>query len=60
LDYFFGYVDTMARQTPQDLTAYASKYIVGHPHVIGVLLSSEARAALNLTPSSLRELGAQP
>lgn len=60
LDYFFGYVDTMARQTPQDLIAYASKYIVGHPHVIGVLLSSEARAALKLTPASLRELGAQP
>ena len=60
LDYFFGYVDTMARQTPQDLTAYATKYIVGHPHVIGVLLSSEARAALKLTPSGLRELGAQP
>jgi zinc protease len=60
LDYFFGYVDTMARQTPADLTNYASKYIVGHPHVIGVLLSSEARSALKLTPASLRELGAQP
>lgn len=60
LDYFFGYVDTMARQTPQDLTAYASKYIVGRPHVIGVLLSSEARSVLKLTPSSLRELGALP
>ena len=60
LDYFFGYVDTMARQTPQDLTGYASKYIVGRPHVIGVLLSAEARSALKLTPSSLRELGAQP
>ena len=60
LDYFFGYVDTMARQTPQDLTSYASKYIVGRPHVIGVLLSSEARSALQLTPQSLRDLGAQP
>jgi zinc protease len=60
LDYFFGYVDTMARQTPQDLTAYASEYIVGHPHVIGVLLSAEARAALKLTPANLRELGVQP
>ena len=60
LDYFFGYVDTMARQTPQDLTAYASKYIVGRPHVIGVLLSSEAKNALKLTPANLRTLGAVP
>ena len=60
LDYFYGYVDTMARQTPRDLTSYASKYIVGRPHVIGVLMSAEARSALNLTPSSLRNLGAQP
>lgn len=60
LDYFFGYVDTMARQTPENLRAYASKYIVGQPHVIGVLLSSEARTALKLTPANLRETGAQP
>lgn len=60
LDYFFGYVDTMARQTPENLRAYASKYIVGQPHVIGVLLSSEARAALKLTPANLRDTGAQP
>jgi len=60
LDYFYGYVDTMARQTPENLRTYASKYIVGHPHVIGVLLSSEARATLKLTPANLRDTGAQP
>ncbi|HSQ31062.1 MAG TPA: pitrilysin family protein [Gemmatimonadaceae bacterium] len=60
LDYFYGYVDTMARQTPENLRAYASKYIVGHPHVIGVLLSPEARAMLKLTPANLRDTGVQP
>lgn len=53
LDYFFGYVDTMASQTPQDLLAYATKYIIGKPHVTGVLLSSQARQALELTPATL-------
>lgn len=49
MDYFYGYVDTMAKQTPDDLRRYAVKYIVGKPHVTGVLLSPETRRALNLT-----------
>jgi zinc protease len=53
LDYFYGYVDTMARQTPADLQRYANRYIIGKPHVTGVLLSEEARASLKLTESSL-------
>ncbi len=60
LDYFFGYVDTMAQQTPADLQAYATKYIIGKPHVTGVLLSSGAREALNLTPASLLETEVRP
>ena len=53
LDYFFDYVDNMARQTPADLRSYAAKYIVGHPHVVGVLISPAARQALKLTPAML-------
>ena len=53
LDYFFGYVDTMAKQTPDDLRRYATRYIVGKPHVTGVLLSPETRRALNLTEAEL-------
>ena len=53
LDYFLGYVETMARQTPADLQRYANRYIVGKPHVTGVMLSPDARRALNLTPSQL-------
>lgn len=60
LDYFMGYVDTMAKQTPADLQSYASKYIVGKPHVIGVMISPEARRSLNLTPAQLLDMGVRP
>jgi zinc protease len=60
LDYFMGYVDTMAKQTPADLQNYAGKYILGKPHVTGVLISPEARRALNLTPAQLLDAGVRP
>jgi zinc protease len=60
LDYFFGYVDTMAKQTPDDLRSYAAKYIIGEPHVTGVLLAPGARQALDLTPASLLDHGVRP
>jgi len=60
LDYFFGYVDTMAKQTPNDLKTYADKYIIGKPHVTGVLLSPDVRRSLNLTPSALLDVGVHP
>ena len=53
LDYFFGYVDTMAKQTPEDLRKYAARYIVGKPRVTGVLISPETRRAIKLTESEL-------
>jgi zinc protease len=53
LDYFMGYVDNMATRTTDDLAAYARRYIVGKPHVTGVLLSPDDRRSLNLTESSL-------
>jgi zinc protease len=53
MDYFFGYVDTMAKQTPDDLRRYATRYIVGKPRVTGVLLSPETRRALKLTEAEL-------
>jgi zinc protease len=60
LDYFYGYVDTMAKQRRSDLTAYANKYIVGKPHVAGVLLSPDNRRLLGLTSRSLLGTGTQP
>ena len=56
LDYFYGYVDTMAKQTPSDLIHYATTYIIGKPHVLGVLLSPDAERLLKLTPAMLIEL----
>lgn len=53
LEYFMGYVDAMARQTPEQLRAYARRYIVGRPKVTGILISPAARANLSLDPSVL-------
>ncbi len=53
LEYFMGYVDNMAKQTPQDLQRYAQRYIVGKPRVTGVLISPEDRRALNRTGAEL-------
>jgi hypothetical protein len=48
-----GYVDNMAQQTIDDLRAYARKYILGKPHITGVLIAPEARQALKLSPQDL-------
>ncbi len=53
MEYFYGYNDAMAKQTPDDLRRYASKYILGKPRVTGVLLSPETRRTLKLTESEL-------
>lgn len=60
LDYYMGYVDNMARQTTADLRAYAHKYIVGKPHVVGVLISPEDRKAINLSEDDLLHPRATP
>jgi zinc protease len=53
LEYFMGYVDNMAKQTPADLQRYAARFIVGKPSVTGVLLSREDRARLRLTEADV-------
>jgi zinc protease len=53
VEYFMGYVDNMAKQTPTDLRSYATRYIVGKPHVTGVMLSPDARQQLRLTTDEL-------
>ncbi|GAC1318463.1 MAG: hypothetical protein NVSMB22_00270 [Chloroflexota bacterium] len=57
LDYFMGYVDKMAAQHQSDLRAYVRHYIVGHPHVTGVMLSHEARQRVSLTVGDLCSQG---
>lgn len=53
LEYYMGYVDNMAQQNIADLRAYADKYIIGKPHISGVLISPEGRRAINLTTADL-------
>jgi len=53
MDYFFGYNDTMGKQTPDDLRRYATRYILDRPRVTGVLLSPETRQAISLTEAEL-------
>ena len=57
LEYYLKYVDEMARRTPVQLQDYARKYIIDKPHVVGVLLSAEARAQLKLTEDELSHWG---
>jgi zinc protease len=60
MDYFYGYVDTMAKQTPEDLRRYATTYIIGRPHVTGIVLPGDARAALKLTPADFKSRVIRP
>ena len=53
LEYYMGYVDNMASRSIADLRGYARKYIVERPHITGVLISPEARAAIKLTNAEL-------
>jgi zinc protease len=54
LEYYMGYVDNMASQTIPDIQAYARKYIVGKPHITGVLISPEKRQQLGLEIGELK------
>jgi zinc protease len=59
LEYYMGYVDNMAQQTTGDLRAYATRYIVGKPHITGVLLDHADRQQLGLTTQELEKEGTQ-
>jgi zinc protease len=53
LEYYMGYVDYMAQQSLEDLRAYAGRYIVGKPHITGLLISPDARQSLKLTEADV-------
>ena len=59
LEYYMGYVDYMAQQSLGDLRGYARKYIVGKPHIAGVLISANERESLKLVPGDLVMAGAR-
>lgn len=58
LEYYLKYIDEMARRTPADLRAYATRYIIGKPHVVGVMMRPEDRAQIRLTTDELVRMGA--
>jgi hypothetical protein len=43
----------MAQQTINDLRAYARRYILGKPHIAGVLIAPDARQSLKLVADDL-------
>ena len=57
LEYYMGYVDYMAQQTIDDLRAYARRYILGKPHIAGVLIAPDARQSIKLAPNDLITAG---
>jgi zinc protease len=57
LEYYMGYVDYMAQQTLGDLRAYARRYILGKPHIAGVLIAPDARQSIKLTADDLVTAG---
>jgi len=59
LEYYMKYNDEMAKRTTSDLRAYASKYIIDKPHIIGVMLSQDDRRRLGLNEAELIALGAR-
>ena len=48
LEYYMGYVDSMASQTLDDVRGYARKYIVGKPMVVGLLMPPGMKSSLGL------------
>jgi zinc protease len=59
LDYYRNYVPNMQKVTQADIAAYARKYIIGKPHVTGLLVSPQTQAQLKVTPEQLMSGGAQ-
>ena len=60
LDYHLRYIDEMAKQTPEQLQAYARRYIIGRPRIVGVMLPEGEKARLRLTEQELAGFGVTP
>lgn len=60
LSYHMRYIDEMAKQTPAQLQAYARRYIIGKPRIVGVMLPEGEKARLRLTEAELAGRGVTP
>jgi zinc protease len=58
LEYYMKYNDEMAKRTAADLREYANKYIIGKPHVVGVMMTGEDRKRIRLSEEELAKMGA--
>ena len=56
LEYYMKYVDEMAKRTRADLRAYATKYIIDRPHVVGVMIPADLRKRINLSEAELAQM----
>ncbi len=57
LDYYRNYVPNMQKLTRTDIANYVKKYLIGKPHVTGLLVSPKDRVRLGLTTAQLMENG---
>ena len=57
LDYYKTYVPKMQQVTRADLAAFARKYMLGKPHVTGLLVSPAARTQFKFTTEQLMQNG---
>ncbi len=60
LDYHLRYIDEMAKQTPEQLQAYARRYIIDKPRITGVMLPQGMKDRLGLTEQELAGRGVTP
>ncbi len=57
LEYYKTYVPKMQQVTRADLAAFARKYMLGKPHVTGLLVSPAARTQFKFTAEQLMQNG---
>ena len=57
LDYYRNYVPNMQKVTRADMANFVKKYVIGKPHVTGLLASPQARAQFKFTPEQLMQQG---
>ena len=57
LEYYMKYNDEMAKRTVANLNSYANKYIIGKPHIVGLMMTAEDRQRLKLTDAELAAMG---
>ena len=59
LDYYRNYIDRLKAVTRADISQYATKYMLGKPFVIGVVVPEGSPEAESVTTKRLKELATQ-